>query len=197
MIKEDVLKLYTMDDLIPIVRELAEKLTSGESSSVTYEKARQLMEAVIYCIAHFDNGAHSLSAASTVSAMDAYHIGYTAVTEKVKRTYEKYIKLMSFFDHYGNLNYMDTIEKALPCFFLYYNARFAPTSNIITLDYPVFGLDMNLEGIDMIAQYIEAVCKEQEYLCRFPRAYVIDLLRSFHPRYEYEFFNIKEIVGQR
>lgn len=33
---------------------LVEEYTGKESSSVTYERARQLMEAVIYCIAHMD-----------------------------------------------------------------------------------------------------------------------------------------------
>ena len=38
------------EDLVSIVRKLAEKYTSGESTSVTYETAEKLMGAVIYCI---------------------------------------------------------------------------------------------------------------------------------------------------
>ena len=51
-----------------------------------------------------------------------------------------------------------------------------------------------MEGIDMIAQYIDAIWEEQQYLNKFPRSYIIDELRLFHPRYENEFFNIKKIV---
>lgn len=98
------------------------------------------------------------------------------------------------FDHYGNQNYKDTIEKALPGFFLYYDARFSPMDNIITMDYPVFGLDMNLEGIDIIRQYIDSIWSEQCYLMKFPKNYIISELRSFHPKYEKEYFNIKEII---
>ena len=43
---------YEMEELVPIVAQLAEKYTSKESSSVSYERAQQLMEAVLYCIAH-------------------------------------------------------------------------------------------------------------------------------------------------
>lgn len=39
-----------MDALVKIVGKLAGKYTAGESTSVTYEKAEQLMEAVLYCI---------------------------------------------------------------------------------------------------------------------------------------------------
>lgn len=41
---------YEMEELLPVVSELAVKFTSGESTSISFEKARQLMEAVIYCI---------------------------------------------------------------------------------------------------------------------------------------------------
>lgn len=39
---------YGMEELVPIVGKLAEKYTAGESTSVTYEKAEQLMGAAEY-----------------------------------------------------------------------------------------------------------------------------------------------------
>lgn len=39
---------YHMEELIPIVAMLADKYTSKESSSISYERANQLMEATIY-----------------------------------------------------------------------------------------------------------------------------------------------------
>ena len=41
---------YEMEELVPIVAELAEKFTSKGSTSIPYERAQQLMEAVLYCI---------------------------------------------------------------------------------------------------------------------------------------------------
>lgn len=194
MNKNEVVALYSMEELIPIVEKLTEQFTSHESSSVTYEKARQFMEAVIYCIAHWDNETEHGLVTSRPSAEMAYGIGYEAVISKVKRTQEKYNRLLKIFDDYGNRNYRDTVEKALSGFFRHYDAKYAPMETIITMDYPVFGLDMNMEGIDMIAQYIDAIWKEQQYLNRFPKEYVLDELRLFHTKYENEFFNIKEIV---
>lgn len=193
MKKSDVISLYSMEELIPIVAKLTEEFTAKESSSVTYERARQFMEAVIYCIGHAQNGDHAV-AAGPLSATEAYEIGYAAVVEKVRKTIERYNELVKFFDHYGNQNYRDTVEKALPGFFLYYDAKFAPMDHIITMDYPVFGLDMELEGIDRIRAYMDAIWEEQIYLRQFPREEVIDRLRSFHPHYEREYFNVREIV---
>lgn len=194
MKKSDVTRLYTMEELIPIVGKLVERFTGGESSSVTYERARQFMEAVIYCIAHFDDEKSALMPQDVPTALEAYRIGYDAVIEKVKKTQKKYNGLMGFFDSYGNQIYEDTVQKALPGFFLYYDVRFAPMENLITMDYPVLGLDMNLEGIDRIGQYIDAIWEEQQYLMQFPRNYVISKLVSFHPQYEKEYINIKEIL---
>lgn len=41
---------YPMEELIPILAELTDRFTSKESTSVSYERARQLMEAILYCI---------------------------------------------------------------------------------------------------------------------------------------------------
>ena len=194
MNKEEVINTYSMEELIPIVGRLTEQFTSYESSSVTYERAGQFMEAVIYCIAHWDYETKNGLTVSKPSAEVAYRIGYEGVIRKVKKAQEKYNQLIGFFDDYGNRNYRDTVEKALPGFFMYYDAKYAPMETIITMDYPILGLDRNMEGIDMIAQYIDAIWKEQQYLYKFPKEYVLDELRLFHPKYENEFFNIKEIV---
>ncbi len=194
MKKCEVVNMYEMEELLPLVKKMVAKYTSNESSSVTYEKARQLMGAIIYSIEHFEVGERNLITSNVLPVEEVYRRGFEAVVEKVIKTKEKYNDLMGFFDHYENRNYRDTVEKAIPGFFIHYDARFAPTENIITMDYPIFNLDMELEGIDMIAQYIDAIYKEQLFLMKFPREYVISELRSFHPAYENEFFNIKEIL---
>lgn len=215
MKKSDVTSIYSMEDLLPIVARLTEAYTSKESSSITYEKARQFMDAVIYCITHCEEenvlresgkdgkenekeSSKELVAfnSSVLSATEAYELGYQMVVEKVRQTIDKYNELMLYFDHYGNINYRDTVEKALPGFFMYYDAKYAPMEHIITMDYPVFGLDMELEGIDMIRQYLDAIIIEQQYLMQFDRNKIIETLRAFHPRYEKEYFNLKEIVKE-
>ncbi len=53
--------MYTMEELVPIVGRLAEKYCAGESSSVTYEKAEQLMGAVLYCIREAENAGKDMT----------------------------------------------------------------------------------------------------------------------------------------
>lgn len=41
---------YDMEELVPVVGKLAETYMAHESTSITYEKAEQLMGTVSYCI---------------------------------------------------------------------------------------------------------------------------------------------------
>ena len=65
---------YEMEELIPIVAKLTERFTSKESTSVTYEQARQLMGAVIYCIQQCQ-GENNVSISDRMPAKDAYAYG--------------------------------------------------------------------------------------------------------------------------
>lgn len=46
---------YQMEELLPIVSELAQKYTGYESTSITYEKAQSLMEAVLFCLSEYNS----------------------------------------------------------------------------------------------------------------------------------------------
>lgn len=67
---------YEIEELVPIVGKLAEKYTSKESTSITYEKAQQLMEAVLYCIHEAEAASvSSLTKGNELSTGRMYEIG--------------------------------------------------------------------------------------------------------------------------
>ena len=215
---------YEMEELLPVVAWLAGKYTSGESSSVTYEKARQLMSAVIYCLEAgqepeeiFSFGCDSgekpqmgtVSGCSLeanemmvltsrkekrVSARLAYEQGYQAIVEKTRRTAQRYNEMVVNFRSYGNENYEDTVKKALSGFFLYYDARFAPQETIITMDYPTLLPVTGETGIHAMARDVEQICLEQKFLGKLPEAYVRRVLCTYCSDYKKQFFNICNIV---
>ncbi len=78
---------YKMEELIPVVSRLAEKYTAFEDSSVTYEKAEQLMEAVLYCIRELERSDENLIAVGKelCSAQQAYETGYMYVKKRPER----------------------------------------------------------------------------------------------------------------
>lgn len=60
--------MYAMEELMPIVGRLAAKYCAYESSSVTYERAEQLMEAVLYCIHEAENAGLDMMCLNAQSA---------------------------------------------------------------------------------------------------------------------------------
>ena len=184
---------YEMEELLPIVAALAEQYTSKESTSVSYEQANRLMEAVLYCIGQCSEG-RQITDSRGLTAREAYEWGYELVVQKVKRTQEIYNGMIIDFCAYGNDNYRETVERAIPGFFRYYDAKFAPRETIITMDYPTIRLITDATGINAIAKYIEYISYEQRFLKALPQEYVCDILFRFRPDYGKQFYNICNIV---
>ena len=188
---------YGLEEILPVVIYLTNKYTSGESSSVPYEKAEMLMEAVLYCIRECFtwNTAGVLPAVNSLSARQAYDKGYEYVTEKVKMARGLYDGLITDFEDYGCLNYRKTVLEGLPAFFLKYDIRFCPQDHILTLDYPDMVRGEAQCGADRIYSYLSHLCMEKRFLEQFDRQAVCRVLAGVQPDYrELYLDNICEAV---
>ena len=185
--------IYEMEELVPIAAGLADQYTSKESTSISYERANHLMEAVLYCIDQGSEG-RQLTGGRGLTAKMAYEYGYELVIQKVKRTQELYHEMIMEFCAFGNENYRETVEKAIPGFFRYYDAKFAPRETIITMDYPTICPITDETGINAVAKYVEYIFYEQKFLRALPQEYVCDILFRFQPDYGKQFYNICQII---
>ncbi len=167
----------TMEELAPIVGKLAEKFTAHESTSITYEKAEQLMGAVLYCIHEAEqSGQAALAPLEEVSAQKAYEIGVAAVEAKVRKALDLYNEILPEFQDYGNALLHQSFLKEMPVFFKWYDIRFEPQNTIIALDYPILKDLSAYTGIDKIYDFIACIHLEQMFLRGFPPLYVIRAL---------------------
>ena len=165
---------YEMEELIPIVGRLAEKYTANESTSVTYEKAEQLMGAVLYCIHEAERqgpqegdapgnieGAsdrHPLTVTEKkLSAKQAYEAGAACVEQKARKALKLYHEILPEFQSYENECLYDTFVKGLPEFFKWYDVKFQPQNTILTMDYPVLKDISGLSGIDKVYAFIKCI----------------------------------------
>lgn len=187
------MKNYEINELLPIVAELTERYTSKESTSISYERARQLMEAVLYCIKECEED-NQLISSKGMAVREAYRCGYENVIRKVKKTQIAYNEMIINFCAYGNENYHDTVTKAIPGFFKYYDARFAPQENIITMDYPTICPIAGNSGIDAIEKYVKFISYEQRFMSALPQEYVYEVLSKFQLSYRKQFYNICSII---
>lgn len=188
--------VYQPEELLPIVTWLAEKYTSKESSSVTWEKAQTLMEAVIYCIREFEGEeSGTLVSGKRIKADEAYRIGYDRVVEKVRSAREVYDEILKDFDDYGCRNYKDTLLNGMPQFFLYYDARYQPQDHILTLDYPTAKTYGEMCGIDIIYRYLCDIVVEKRFLACFEPEAVRKLLARTEDEWDIIYMgNLCELV---
>ncbi len=187
---------YEMEELIPIVGRLVEKYTANESTSVTYEKAEQLMGAVLYCIHEAEQqgpqegdvsgnieGAsdrHPLTVTEKkLSAKQAYEAGEACVEQKTRKALKLYHEILPEFQSYDNACLNDTFVRGLPEFFQWYDVKFQPQNTILTLDYPVLKDISRLSGIDKVYEFIDCIRLEQKFLKKFPGSYVEEILEQY------------------
>ena len=191
---------YKMEELVPIVAMLAERYTAHESTSITYEKAEQLMGAVLYCIHEAqqcgENSFEPMVSTESIPAGQMYETGIKLVEEKVKKALNLYNEMLPVFNSYGNRCLYDTFVKGLPEFFKWYDIRFNPQDAVVTLDYPVRKDISKYVGIDKIYEYIMCIREEQDFLHTFSDDYVRDVLCGYNNEYEDMIENICEIVSK-
>ena len=189
---------YEIEELVPLVGKLTAAYTSFESSSISYEKAEQLMEAVLYCIheAEYMNQ-DSTALAGQISARQAYEAGFQCVEQKTKEALKVYHRILPGFCNYENRCLYDTFVKGIPEFFKWYDTRYEPQNTILTLDYPVLKDLSALTGIDRIYEYIICIGLEQCFLGGLPENWVLSVLMQYSPSYRELPENICAIVTGR
>lgn len=188
---------YPPEELLPIVAELAASYTGNDHTSITWERAGQLMEAVLYCIREYEEAEGDSMLCHRIPARQAYRLGFEKVLRKAETLRLLYNRTAAGFSDWGLKCLKDTFLKGIPLFLQYYDAKYAPQETILTLDYPVLkGLE-NLSRVDKVLEYVRCIAMEQQFLNSFSEAYVRAALREYHSRYELLIENICSILLQK
>ncbi|MBA4688332.1 MAG: hypothetical protein H2184_14350 [Candidatus Galacturonibacter soehngenii] len=191
------------EELLRIVAKRIKKYTSNESTSVTYQTARQLMLSVLYCIKDESvsltkntnmNQKYELIDLDQIKLEEAFYTGLKNKKEKIQKAKKLYGTILCAFDAYNVECYHETIMKGMKCFFERYDVEFDATNHILTLDYPLLFAATNLEGIDLIYEYLLRTYLEQKFLSGFDRNEILALLRAYHNGYKDLIINVAGIV---
>ncbi|MDD2971454.1 MAG: DUF6179 domain-containing protein [Lachnospiraceae bacterium] len=189
--------MYQMEELLPLVGHLTAKYTSNESTSVTYETAQRLMEAVLYCIRETEQGGEAAMSpvpAESRSAAQTYELGQQMVLQKVQKLRKLYHHMLGEFQDYGMKSLDEVVRKGIPEFLRRYDVRFSPQETWLTLDYPILLEHGDLSGIDEVLLYLQCLVWEQRFLDAFDSTYVTEILREWNAGYEEMYENICSIV---
>ncbi|MDD6212713.1 MAG: DUF6179 domain-containing protein [Clostridiales bacterium] len=183
-----------MNQLIPIVAELARKYEGCDSTSITYEKAQMLMEGILYCIDEYNHSLPHGIVCADISVTEQYRIGSRLVQEKAREVRDIYNEMADYFDDYGMECLHDTVGKGIPEFLKWYNVKFSPQETLLTLDYPLLVDIHDQKGVDAVHSFICSVRTEQRFLRKYDRNYVTAVLEKAIPGYRSMFENVCGIV---
>ena len=185
---------YQMEELLPIVSELAQKYAGYESTSITYEKAQLLMEAVLFCLSEYNSSAKDSLVQKDISVKEQYNIGAKLLSEKVENIRKIFNEISFQFEDFGVKCLYDTVQKGIPQFLKWYDIKFCPQNTILTLDYPLLIDCSFLTGADAVYKYIRAIQTEQIFLRKFDKNYVMLVLEKYNSEYSDMIENICSIV---
>ena len=185
---------YQMEELLPIVSELAQKYAGYESTSITYEKAQLLMEAVLFCLNEYNSSATDSLVQRDISVKEQYSIGAKLLFEKVENIRKIFNEISFQFEDFGVKCLYDTVQKGIPQFLKWYDIKFCPQNTILTLDYPLLIDCSFLTGADAVYKYIRAIQTEQIFLRKFDKNYVMLVLEKYNSEYRDMIENICSIV---
>lgn len=172
-----------MEQLLPLVARLTDKYTSKDSTSVTYETAIILMEAVIYTVNECQTSMDGIVTSGKMDMDAIYKKGSEIILDKVREANDIYERLIRNFQDYGCLNYKHTIIKGMPNFFMKYDAKFNPQNHLVMLDYPLLCSKEKLCGVDLILEYLQAIRLEAEFMSYFEPEEIRNILREITPEY--------------
>ena len=185
---------YDLETLLPLLARQSQKYTSGDSSSIPYDLARQLMRSILYNIDALKNSSAAFPT-QHLSAEKAFEIGLSLRKQQISHAKKLYEEISTSFCSYHNQCYEDTIIKGMPAFFERYDVEFDAENHLLTLDYPLLThIAPNKSGIDLIEDYLQKTKLEQDFLHTFAKKSVVELLENYHRGYYEDIFNICRLV---
>lgn len=195
-IGEKMLNNLDTNELMMILVDKYKKYTINDHSSITVEKAQQLMNSILYCINGYlkslDKGL--VSASEHYNAIDLYEKGLE--TEKANLSNAKkllmYVKSNTL--NIDNYYYQDTILKGIDLFFRSYDILYAANETPGSIDYPLALPIYDLEGVEYILEYLNRLYVENNFCACFALDDIECLLKKFNDDYKDLPFNIFEVV---
>lgn len=194
----DVSLLKIQNDLLRILAEQTDKWNQGESSSISTEKAQDIINSVMFVVGvqlkSYQMPEQAIDILKTDPLKTLFERGMKLVQQKMEvfHQLQKHI-LDNLFDT-PNIYYRSTILDGINGFFKLYRPQFGAHEIHITADYPIYIDTPQLNGIEFIEQYLRCIEAENAFCICFASQDVHHLLSGLMKNYRSVPMNIFEPV---
>ncbi|MEC0373344.1 DUF6179 domain-containing protein [Paenibacillus chibensis] len=197
---QDVMRIQ--HGLMQILKELIQRYTQGESSSVTTETAESILTSIMYAadayLFELETPEQAVAQLKSMDVQQIYDRGVKKVSQCFEETKALYKEVMANKLDIPVEAYHLTIEESLPVFLRKYGIVFEAHNTMASIDYPLAVDDMRLQGVFYMKQYLERLQMENDFCSLFDPQECMDLLVNYGKecRFDYriELFNMYELV---
>lgn len=184
------------NELMMILVEKYKKYTVNDHSSITVEKAQQLMSSILYCINHYlkslDEGL--VSSNEYNNAMILYEKGLELGKENLSNAKKLYKKVKNNILNIDNIYYKETLSSGIGLFFRNYDILYEAHETPGSIDYPLAIPISNLNGVEYMLEYLNRIYTENMFCSYFSINDIESLLRGYNENYNDIPLNIFEIL---
>ena len=187
---------YSFTQMLPVLMKLSKMYVDG--TSLSYNKARQLMSAVSFCIKKGISADTTPVTDKLPDAMTMYNAGKNVLREQHKYIKTLASKLSGVFFDYGIRYVRHGVYEDIIADIEKTDLIFSPHMLYKEPEYTMLGDISSLYGTDRLEGYIKCAITEWTFLSKFDTAAVTELLERTSKNYRETFFdNICETVLQQ
>lgn len=173
----------------------AEKYNGFDSTSMTVEKAQDLLASIVYSLSLVIDQSN-LSAEAIIQQDFSTLLGQaqTILETKWKALYSVWNEICLEAPEINNFYYISTL-KEIGIFFKKYDFHYEAHRVPCNIDYPLIkAIPDNLKGINYIEAYLKSIRIENQYVKKYAHENVLELLQEMASEYEENYFNFCECV---
>ncbi len=189
-----------INDLMLMLTDKYRKYTSNDHSSISVEKAQQLMDSILYCINGYLNSvnvdSNSITTSDYNSANALYERGLELEKENFSYAKELLINIKNTALKIDNMSYQDTIFGGLDIFFKKYDVLYAAHETPADIDYQLCFEVIDCTGVEYILKYLEQLYIENIFCNKFDEKDIKALLMGYNQDYRVMLLNFFEVVLQ-
>lgn len=187
-------------ETLEILKNLIQKYTFGESSSVKTEVAENLLLSIYYSIDTYVNRYSKEKGLVTLQNQgirEIYQEGLKEVRFCFKQCKDLYEDIMFNKQEINIQAYNDTLDMAIPYFLKHYNCLYNAHETMCSIDYPLAIDDMSVQGTFYIKKYLETIILESKF-CNYFIDEIDEVLCCYGELYKINYsealINVFEIV---
>ncbi|MCX7614689.1 MAG: DUF6179 domain-containing protein [Clostridiales bacterium] len=197
LLSDDELKQIQIQ-IVELLSKQVDRFTGKESSSLKVETAQELLQSTLYLISLYlktiPDADLCVELIKKNRIKEFFDKGRQVIKKQIIDTQLLFKAVLKNRIITDVIAYNDTIDHAIPEFFLKYDSEFGSHETTASIDYPLCLSNIETTGIEYISEYLKKLYYENFFCKKFSEKSVNELLFDSDKNYQDLLFNVFEII---